>query len=339
MPNNHFVTGMPKSGKTTLLTKLVAKMKAQGLRVGGFLSPQVKTHGTRTGFVVQDIESGRTEILASVDIDGPKVAKYHVDIKSFENLALPVLRNALRYDVIVIDEIGRMEMKSTKFGEVLADIFESEIPIIATLHRDYIEDFQAWGDVLMLTPSSRERIYADMIEKVAEIKAKKESKKQESRAKSKAKENSKVNKVKLGKKKKTQVITNKKTKSKNKKAIRSKQSDKRKAWLSAAKDKAKKRKTSSKSAHEDFDKIADDIHKHHRQKGESIWRGQHINPESEPSESENSRQETEHPTQETRHKASDTEHSSQDTNPETPDSEPEHHKRGWRKWVKEHVGV
>ena len=339
MPNNYFITGMPKSGKTTLLTKLVEKMKAQGLRVGGFVSPEEKTHGTRTGFVVEDIESGRKEILASVDIDGPKVAKYHVDIKSFESLALPALRNALRYDIIVIDEIGRMEMKSTKFGELLADILESRTPFIASLHRDYIEDFQAWGEVLMLTPSSRERIYTDMMEKIREIKSAKTVKpfkapKGKTSFKGKAKMKGKEKKAKLGKNAKKQskkpALSTKKTKHKpkNRKASGSKLSEKRKAWVSSAKEMAKKRKP-SKSAHNDFDKIANDIHRHHRDKGETHGHNQqkHIAPEPEITN-----RETEHKTQEIEH-SQDTRHTTSETD------EPEHHKRGWRKFIKEHVGV
>jgi len=173
MPNNYFISGMPKAGKTTLLRKLVEKMRANGLKVGGFLSPEEKAHGTRTGFYVEDIETGRIERLAEEGIDGPKVAKYHVDTKSFESLAVPVLEAAGRYDVIIIDEIGRMEMKSTKFGELLSRILESDTPVVAALSRDYIEDYKAWGEVQILTPSNRSRIYLDLLEKVMKYKKKK----------------------------------------------------------------------------------------------------------------------------------------------------------------------
>jgi nucleoside-triphosphatase len=166
MPNNYFVSGMPKSGKTTLLRKLVDKMRAHGLRVGGFITPDAKSHGARTGFVVEDLETGMKETLAATGIDGPKVAKYHVDVRAFESLAVPILRRASRYDVMVIDEIGRMEMKSTKFGELLADLLESDTPLVASLHRDYIEDYGAWGEVQMLTPSNRGELYLNLLGKV-----------------------------------------------------------------------------------------------------------------------------------------------------------------------------
>jgi len=172
MPNNYFITGLPKIGKTTLLQKLADKMSQNGLRVGGFLSPEQKVHGTRTGFVVQDIETGRVERLASIDNDGPRVSKYHVDKKSFESLVQQVQERIKRYDVVVLDEIGRMEMKSEKFGDLLIDLLESNTPVVASLHRDYIEDYKAWGEVFILNLSNRNRLYMELIERVGTIKKK-----------------------------------------------------------------------------------------------------------------------------------------------------------------------
>jgi len=172
MPNNYFITGLPKIGKTTLLQKLADKMSQNGLRVGGFLSPEQKVHGTRTGFVVQDIETGRVERLASLDIDGPRVSKYHVDKKSFDSLVQQVQERIRKYDVVVIDEIGRMEMKSEKFGDLLIDLLESNTPVVASLHRDYVEDYKAWGEVFILNLSNRNRLYMELIERVGTIKKK-----------------------------------------------------------------------------------------------------------------------------------------------------------------------
>jgi len=169
MPNNYFITGMPKSGKTTLLRKLADRMEANGLKVGGFVSPAEKSHGTRTGFYVQDIDSGKIEQLAAVNVDGPKVAKYHVDIRSFESMVGLILEKIKKYDVVVIDEIGRMEMKSERFGDLLIDLLESDIPLVASLHRDYLEDYKAWGEVFILTPSNRGRLYMELAERVSRI--------------------------------------------------------------------------------------------------------------------------------------------------------------------------
>lgn len=168
MPQNFFVTGMPKSGKTTIIRKVVEELKKRGLRVGGFISPEETEHGTRKGFHVQDIETGKVATLASMDADGPRVSKYHVDIKSFESIAVPSMENVDVYDVFVVDEIGRMELKSRKFLDLLDKVFESPIPVIASLHRDYVERYGVQGEVMILTLTNREAVFLDLIKKTTD---------------------------------------------------------------------------------------------------------------------------------------------------------------------------
>ena len=151
MPQNYFVTGMPRSGKTTLLRRIAKRLREQGLRVGGFTSPEEKTHGTRTGFYVQDINSGKTAQLADINTDGPKVSKYHVNVKAFEGIALPVLTRFKDYDVIIIDEIGMMELKSQQFSDMLDALLESGTPLIASLHNDLVDKYGYYGEVLYLS--------------------------------------------------------------------------------------------------------------------------------------------------------------------------------------------
>jgi len=168
MPQNFFVTGMPKSGKTTIIRKVVEELKRRGLRVGGFISPEETEHGTRKGFHVQDIETGKVATLASMDADGPRVSKYHVDIKSFESIAMPSMENVDMYDVFVVDEIGRMELKSRKFLGLLDKVFESPTPVIASLHRDYVERYGVQGEVMILTLTNREAVFLDLIKKTTD---------------------------------------------------------------------------------------------------------------------------------------------------------------------------
>ncbi len=167
MPQNYFLTGMPKAGKTTVLWELVKELKEKGLKVGGFLSPDEKHHGTRTAFHVVDVQSRKKAVLADVKGDGPKVSKYHVNIKSFEGVAIPAMRKCGSCDVMVIDEIGRMESKSRKFMKELDNILDSDVPLIASLGNDYVDRFGALGEVLKVTPGNRERIHKRLLEEAS----------------------------------------------------------------------------------------------------------------------------------------------------------------------------
>jgi len=306
MPNNYFISGMPKSGKTTLLGKLVERLKERGLKVGGFLSPEDKMHGARTGFRVQDIDSGKSVRLAALDIDGPKVAKYHVDMKSFDSLVAPILRNHPKYDIIIIDEIGRMEMKSTKFQDLLEELLESPTPLIASLHRDYIDDYAAWGEVLFLTPSNRGRVLMDLLRKAEEYSPKpKAAVKEAKKVAKKGAGGAKASKRKEGKKKEKPK--------KAKKGADGKKSQKKKQGKTkaAVKEKPKKKR-------ENISRIADDIISHHR-KGE---REQHAEKKEKKSEEKNEEAEP-----------------AEDRGEQSKEESQNEDKPGWRGWVQEHIGV
>lgn len=202
MPRNFFVTGMPKAGKTTILHDVIKGLKKSGLRVGGFISPSEKHHGTRTAFHVMDIETGKEAVLADVHGDGPKISKYHVNIKSFERVALPSLKKCRNYDVIIVDEIGRMEMKSNKFSRALDDVLDAEVPLIASLSSDYVDRFTPLGEVLNVGPSNRQAVYSRLLQEAKQsLKPKKKEKKPKKKkpkkaAKKPAKKKKEVKKVK-----------------------------------------------------------------------------------------------------------------------------------------------
>jgi nucleoside-triphosphatase len=183
MPLNFFITGMPKCGKTTLLRKIVSEFKARGLKVGGFVSPEERHHGVRRGFFVMDVSTGRIGTLAEADGDGPKVSKYHVDVKSFEDIAIPALRDFQSCDVIVIDEIGWMELKSGKFADMVDEVLESGTPLIASLHTGLVGRYGAYGQVMELTNTNHEQIYDDLHEKVMAITKRKSKPAAEKKAK------------------------------------------------------------------------------------------------------------------------------------------------------------
>jgi nucleoside-triphosphatase len=85
------------------------------------------------GFSIETVD-GRKGVLAHVDIDGPRVGKYGVDPGSFEELALPALDVNDERTIIVIDELGKMELLSTAFHDAIKTLFERRNALIATVH-------------------------------------------------------------------------------------------------------------------------------------------------------------------------------------------------------------
>lgn len=84
--------------------------------VAGGFTTEIREDGVRKGFRLTTLE-GKSAVLAHVDLaERVRVGKYRVDLAAFEQLALPALQYAiLRHRVVVIDEIGKMELASKLF--------------------------------------------------------------------------------------------------------------------------------------------------------------------------------------------------------------------------------
>ncbi len=130
------VTGSPGEGKTTVLLKTVEGLTAKGYSVGGIISRDVRSFGTRTGFELLDVGSGAKGRLASVhQSQGPQVGKYRVDLEDLKEIgANAILQAVSRSDVIVIDEIGPMELFSQQFVQAVLKALDSSKPVVCTVH-------------------------------------------------------------------------------------------------------------------------------------------------------------------------------------------------------------
>jgi nucleoside-triphosphatase len=133
-PPRVLLEGRPAIGKSTLARRLVALLQRAGVPVGGFTTGELRTGGRRTGFVVEAV-SGAQGVLAHVDLPGPpRVGRYGVDLPAFERVALPALRAPGTGGVVVVDELGKMELASTAFCEAVADLLGGDVAVVATVH-------------------------------------------------------------------------------------------------------------------------------------------------------------------------------------------------------------
>lgn len=164
------ITGLPGSGKSTVLLKVVEKFKAVGLRVGGFVTPDVRVSGRRIAFKVVDLYSKKEAILANLRLEiGPSVGPYRVDIPAFEGIALPALNYAKKEcDLICIDEIGRMELFSRNFSRGIEELFSLEKPILAVVHRDYVRTYGSRGTLLTVTQDNRDALVGRIFNMIME---------------------------------------------------------------------------------------------------------------------------------------------------------------------------
>jgi len=131
MKKNLFITGLPGTGKTTLIRKILERLPP-GTTASGFFTAEMRESGERVGFTVNTLD-GRSGLLAHVRIGGPaRVGRYGVDVAGFEDLALPLLDPG-RASLYVIDEIGRMECFSRAFCASVKQLLNSGTPVLGTV--------------------------------------------------------------------------------------------------------------------------------------------------------------------------------------------------------------
>lgn len=164
--SNHFLVGRPGIGKTTLLRRVAQRLGA--VRVGGFFTQEVREAGGRVGFRVETF-SGLSGILAHTSRrEGPQVGKYRVDVVAFERVGVGGLENAVdEADVILIDEIGKMELHSERFRKAVLSALDSAKPVLATVmaHSDpFLDALKARSDVRVVevTTENREHLAEEL---------------------------------------------------------------------------------------------------------------------------------------------------------------------------------
>jgi nucleoside-triphosphatase len=172
-----FITGSPGTGKTSLLLKTIEVLRARGWSIGGMVSREVRSCGTRVGFEILDLNSSGRGWLAHVNQKyGPMVGKYRVNLEDLDNIGAEAVANAVEIaHVVVIDEIGPMELCSKRFKEVVKRVAESGKLVIGTVHwraKDkLIEEIKGREDaeIYKVTYENRGNLHEMIVEKAAEF--------------------------------------------------------------------------------------------------------------------------------------------------------------------------
>jgi nucleoside-triphosphatase len=133
-PARVLIEARPGAGKTTAAGRLAELLREAGVPLSGFLTRELRERGRRVGFEIETLD-GERGLLAHVDLKGPpRVGRYGVDVEAFERLALPALDPPGDESVVLIDELGKMELASERFAGAVRALFERPVPIVATVH-------------------------------------------------------------------------------------------------------------------------------------------------------------------------------------------------------------
>lgn len=172
MSNKILITGLPGCGKSTLISRIIDYYTKHNFIIHGFITPEVREHDKRIGFDIIDIFSGEKSQLARVGKFNTKyrLGKYNIFIDKFDKFMEKTLNlEKTQFDLIIIDEIGKMELFSEGFQEIIKRIFNTDISIIATIGlnlrhslKNYLLDIPS-VHLLKLNPQNFNLIFKEVI--------------------------------------------------------------------------------------------------------------------------------------------------------------------------------
>jgi nucleoside-triphosphatase len=181
MKTKILLTGPPRCGKSTLILKLINYCLENDIPIDGFLTPEVREANKRIGFDIECITTKEKKRLARIGNFETqyKLGKYHIFIEEFESIITQLENLELKkIKLIIIDEIGKMELFSHKFQTFIKSIFSSNLNIIATIGqnlrhplKDYLLNLP---DTLLytLTRENSRTVYQKILELIERIKIK-----------------------------------------------------------------------------------------------------------------------------------------------------------------------
>jgi len=177
-PLRIFLTGEPGCGKTTVVKTTADLLSHRGLKVGGMTSNEIREHGVRTGFTVEDIVTHEQGTLAdSSENIGPRVGKYKVNLMDLERIGGGAIKRALQEaDVVIVDELGPMELHSLQFIQLVHEALASPRQLLATIHKrashPLILEVKSSRvcEVIEVSASNRDRLPFQLAERFTRVK-------------------------------------------------------------------------------------------------------------------------------------------------------------------------
>lgn len=157
-------------GKSTLVQKAAEATK---VKVGGVLARDKRIKDRRAGFELLDLGSGHTGMLADETGTGPQLGKYRVRLDDLDQIGAKAVEDALIADLIVVDEVGPMELSSRRFVRAVEKAIASDKAMLVVLHQWSVhplaKKIRKNFRLLTVTKENRDSLLDDLTKELEDI--------------------------------------------------------------------------------------------------------------------------------------------------------------------------
>lgn len=138
------LTGPPRVGKTTLIENAIQHLN-NFFKLDGFITKEIREGDVRKGFEIVGVR-GEKKILSHKNFENlPRVGSYGVKIENLEEIIEKI--DLKKCDILVVDEIGKMELLSKKFFAWVTEILTGNNPrILGTIGERVLNQLKREND-------------------------------------------------------------------------------------------------------------------------------------------------------------------------------------------------
>ena len=137
------LTGPVHSGKTTFLKKLVDELKVNKLKINGFLSEAVLENKEIFGYDLYDMKNEQSIpfIRREGEEEWEKIGSYFFIPEALAHVKKMIFQSR-GVDILVIDEIGPLELRGKGLWPALRKVFSSPPKgLILVVRKNILKDF------------------------------------------------------------------------------------------------------------------------------------------------------------------------------------------------------
>jgi len=146
MAKVNIITGRKQAGKTTFLLKKIVELRNNGNKICGIIARGTFSNNTRHRFYVHNVETKEEQLLMSSDaiINADKIGRFFIRKEAF-NWGTDILKESIKSDckIIVLDEIGRFELKEKGWANILSELIDSNKQLYLVIRKEWVNEIIA----------------------------------------------------------------------------------------------------------------------------------------------------------------------------------------------------